>query len=83
MWPFKSSVCIIRKEREIPKMWDFEARCVKCTRPLRMILTHLGGREIKLTPEECIMHPKDSHILWPQREDIVTVHPEFDSEEGN
>lgn len=63
MWPFKQD-----------RTWDFEGRCTHpdCEkRSLDIILTVETDRKITLEVVPCIAHPKESHILWPQRDDII------------
>lgn len=61
----------IRKEHPIPRMWDFQARCMTCHKDLNIKLTRLPNNNLNLEPIHCKEHPDDSVILWPQREDLI------------
>lgn len=52
--------------------YDFEARCVKCHKRIRILLTRKDDG-IFLKPEKCSIHPDDSIILWPFRPDLVDL----------
>jgi hypothetical protein len=68
-WPGK-------KNKKVPHLWDFEGRCVKCHKHLKLYLKVVGTNEVILTVEKCQEHPDNSLILWPQRDDVIRLEEE-------
>ena len=50
---------------------DFKGRCEVCGKWLDIILKRFTDRVVELKAVECPEHPGKSHILWPQRDDII------------
>lgn len=53
--------------------FDFEGRCYECNEKVNIMIERLSSNSMKLTADECLDHPGKSHILWPQRDDIVEI----------
>ena len=62
---------IFRKKRS--REYDFEGRCGFCGKSLNLELERVSSRSVILTAQFCDKHPKESMILWPQRDDIVDI----------
>lgn len=58
---------------EMVRAWSFEGRCEVCSKSLSLKLKRISNRGIQINAFECAEHPGKSHILWPQRDDIVVV----------
>lgn len=59
-----------KKEKYTDRTYDFEGRCTICSKSLKLLLTKKTNHKIELEVVPCPSHPKGSHILWPQRDDI-------------
>ena len=69
-----------KRWRREDRTWDFEGRCTKCGKSLDLIVYVRSQYLVLLRLDKwCEEHPKDSMILWPQRDDIIRV--EYDREE--
>ena len=59
--------------------FNFEGRCSECNEKVNIMVERLSSNSMKLTADECLDHPGESHILWPQRYDtgerLVSVIP--------
>ncbi len=55
---------------------DFEGRCFKCKKNLDLNVAVVNKHKLILEVEPCKEHPDDSHILWPQRSDMVRKNTE-------
>lgn len=56
------------------RTWDFEGRCVQCSKNLNLVLTVIKTDEVKLNVQKCSEHPEDSLILWPTDRDDILVN---------
>ena len=56
--------------------YDFEGRCVKCHRRLGLTVKVMKPHEVVLSVNPCKVHPEDSFILWPQRDDLTRIEEE-------
>jgi len=70
-----------RKKKKIPHLWDFEGRCVKCHKHLKLYMKAIGAHKITLEVERCLEHPDDSLILFPTRDDVIRIYEEEDTDE--
>jgi len=58
-------------KHEGKREYDFEGRCGKCGTRLLIVLKRMPPYSVKLTVVPCKLHPEESVILWPQREDLI------------
>jgi len=71
LWPFK---------RKSDRTWDFEGRCLKCGKSLKLMI-YVSSRSLILLrlADLCEDHPQDGAVLWPAfRDDIIGV--EYDED---
>lgn len=53
--------------------WDFEGRCSECGKKVNILINRISPDSMVLKADacECLGHEGKSHILWPQRDDII------------
>ncbi len=51
--------------------WDFEGKCSECNERVNILINRTSSNSMTLKADGCLDHPGKSHILWPQRDDII------------
>ena len=59
-----------RNKEQMDSLYDFEGRCTVCHKSLKLLLTRKTNYKLELEVVPCLLHPEESYILWPQRDDI-------------